>query len=626
MIVNRFVAIAEKYPYGSIPLDKVFEDAEQSESDEIVEAMYVIARRRQKAGSPLGIDELTNTVPFIIEEDTVRDAAIDISIQSLTASGYSYDRAVQAIMESTSSAVSQTSLAESEQINQVLLESITDIRRSVVELPCSFGSKGYDGQARYELRRILGSGNQGVVYEAIDTVFQEENLPSLVAVKVFHSDVDPEESKKEGARARRVRHKNVARVIDQGQAEDGQSYVTYELIEGQSLDAWVKQLPTPLTHRKACEIIIQLARGVQSAHAAGVIHRDLKPTNILMNRDDQPVITDFGISFAAASDPRLSSHYDTRGSLAFMAPEQYSDTSDGSIPSVDVYALGGVFYWLLTQRFPNGDTVNDALRWLELRNEGGPERFDDWNMDRRLKGIVCKALAMDPSARYQSSEMLAKDIEDYLDNRPIAWQMESVPQKMILFTKRNPVAVLLVLFLLLSISTGVGGVENARAGIRYERAQAASMLNIEQLNSQIEVEQERVRQVQDKAKLVRQIMVAWSDSVKTGENEKLTAANLFFLHLISSSGMLDDDPEYVEQVIKNRIKVAENYLATRELQNVSPIELAMWHEMLGLWYEDQDAMQSQNHYNIVSSLIAQYAPTDIVWRDRINDKLASLIK
>ncbi len=629
MIINRFVKIAEKYSDTSIPFTKVFADANLEESDDIVEAMYVIANRRLNAGHPVDIDELTDSIPFILEDDAVRDAAIDISIQGLTASGLSHEQAFETILELTSQAISETSqsisetkILESKAICAILQKSVVGIRQSDIDLPSPFGRPGYDEQARYELRRILGSGNQGTVYEAVDRVFQADGQPSLVAIKVFHSDSDPERSKNEGARARRVRHRNIARVIDQGRSEDGKLYVTYELIEGQPLDAWVKQLRSPVAIRQACLIAIDLSRGVQSAHSAGVVHRDLKPANILMTRNDDPVITDFGIAHAASSDPRLCSHYGTRGSLAFMAPEQFDQTSDGTMPSVDVYALGGILYWLITGRFPNGDTVSEAITWLEMRNEGGPRRIHTWDIDHRLQSIVMRALAVESSQRYQSPEMLAQDLEDYLLFRPIPWLNDSIVEKTKLFVRRNPFIVALNMLILFSITIGVGAWVNSKANIRFERAQAASILNVERLNSQIILEQDRVQQIRERNAIARIMVKAWSDTISTGQDESFTASNLLFLHMVTTSGMLDGDPEYAEKILNRRIEIAEDYLASAALVETSPVQQALWHEMLGVLYVGRDDLKSKDHLLAALILLEKHAPTDTVWRNRLSEKLS----
>ncbi len=623
MIINRFVEIAEKFPDRSIPLDKIFIDAQQAESDEIVEAMYVIASRRLNAGHPIEINELTDSIPFIIEDDAVRDAAVEISIRGLTSSGVSHEKALETILNATSSSVPESKVIESDKVSELLRESVTGVQQSIDQLPAQFGRKGHCGDTRYELRRILGSGNQGTVYEATDRVFQEDGLPSLVALKIFHSDSDPDRSRKEGARARRVRHKNLARVIDQGESDDGKSYVAYELIEGQPLDAWVKQRRTPLTTRQACKIVIDLARGVQSAHSAGVIHRDIKPTNILINRDDEPVITDFGIAYAVSSDPKLCSHYGTRGSLAFMAPEQFDQISDGSMPSVDVYALGGILYWLMTGKFPNGDTVGEALTWLEERNEGGPKRIDDWEVDHRLQCIIYRALAVESSERYPSPGMIAQDLEDYLSFRSLPWLDRSVLVKTKLFVRRNPFVVVLYVLILLSVGVGIGGWVNSRANIRYERAQAETALSIERLNAKVELEQDRVEQVKERTTIANILVKAWSDSIKVGQDKSLTASNLLFLHLISTSGLLDNDPLYAEKILTRRIEVAEEYIASVDVEQGSPIQQALWHEMLGMWYQSEDILKSKSHLLVALSLIEEFAPADTAWRDRLAQAMST---
>ncbi len=617
MIVNRFIEIAEGFADRDIPLGRVFQDAEIVESEHVVEAMYVISSRRLASGRPIQIDEIATAIPDLVVDQSVLDAAIDISMQGLIASGLTQDKAYDSLLESTSSILTKTNLIDDHEISTALRKSIERVHSFQINLPVDFGRPGLDAPNRYELRRILGSGNQGVVYEAVDRDFQEDGMPSLVALKVFHASADPERSRIEGARARRVKHKNVASVIDQGETEEGDSYLAYELIEGPQLDVWKKHLKSPLTPEHACRLVADLARGLQSAHTAGVVHRDIKPSNILVNRDEEPVITDFGIAHSSATDPRLCSHYGTRGSLAFMAPEQFDGTIDGAMPSVDIYALGGILFWLLTNSYPNGDVVSEALIWLEQRNEAGPTRIDLSGIDARLVAIMMRALCVDPSERYQSAEALAIDLQDYLSDRMIPWLDTHPLSKIRLFAKRNPLVVLLNLLVIASVGISVGVWVNGRAGILLERAQAQSAVEIERLNGQIGVEQERVAQIKERVNVIGVMMRAWSNAIESSKDEDRTTTNLLFLHFASTSGILVDDPEYAEKILNRRVEVAEEYLATTDLVNTSPIQRAMWHEMLGNWYADLDNQLSIVHRDEAISLVTDFAPNDNVWKNRI---------
>lgn len=614
--VNRFLELAKSYPDKSIPLEKIFEGASVSESEQIIDAMYAIADRRIRSGTPISIEELSSSIPDLVTDSSIMDAAIEISILGMTESGCTRDQAIHIISETQSSKITESMINESESITTILQNAICRINPILKDLPSLFGRPDNDGQARYELRRIIGCGNQGTVYEAVDRVFADEGEPSFVAVKIYHNaDVKP--SMKEGARARRVRHKNVASVIDQGQSAGGEYYVTYELIEGRSFDEWVKHRTTPLRQREACQLVIDIARGIQSAHAVGVIHRDIKPSNILINRMNEPIITDFGIAHTDSTDPRLCSQYGTRGSLAFMAPEQYDGSSDGAMPSVDIYAIGGILYWLLFDKYANGNTVSDAITWLEKRSQGGPHRLKRWDIDERLKSILTRALSVDPADRYQSAESFAQDLESYLAFMPIPWLEEPLHTKAVHFAKRNPIVVALNIAVMVLVGVSIWIRVDSMADIRFENAQSQNSLEIEKLNSQVAFEQERVEQVKEKSRLVQVLVESWSGVLNGSGGEDYTASNLLFLYMVSTSGLLADDPEYTEKILNRRIDVAKDYLASIDQETASPIRLALWHETIGSWYENNDDEQSKFHYKEAASLVQEYASGDTVWLESL---------
>ena len=199
---------------------------------------------------------------------------------------------------------------------------------------------------RYEIVALLGAGGMGTVYRARDLELEE-----TVALKVLRRElVDApgilERFRREVKLARRVTHRNVARVFDIGEHE-GEKFLTMEFIDGESLSALLaREGALPLA--RAAAIARAIAEGLASAHAAGVVHRDLKPDNVLLARDGRVVLTDFGIARAASSIAGASS---TMGGLlgtpAYMAPEQVEgrDDVDGR---ADVYAFGALLFELLT--------------------------------------------------------------------------------------------------------------------------------------------------------------------------------------------------------------------------------------------------------------------------------------
>jgi serine/threonine-protein kinase len=194
--------------------------------------------------------------------------------------------------------------------------------------------------ARYEILGLLGAGGMGNVYRARD-----RELDEVVALKLLRPEIVAaagalERFRREVKLARRVTHPNVARVFDIGE-HGGDRILTMELVDGESLSTLARREPLPLS--RVVEITRAICAGVGAAHAAGVVHRDLKPDNVLVAKDGRVVVTDFGIARAAAEGSRTLGFV---GTPAYMAPEQIDERATID-HRVDVYALGAVIYELL---------------------------------------------------------------------------------------------------------------------------------------------------------------------------------------------------------------------------------------------------------------------------------------
>ncbi|HVV86070.1 MAG TPA: serine/threonine-protein kinase, partial [Kofleriaceae bacterium] len=220
--------------------------------------------------------------------------------------------------------------------------------------------EGHDAQAlvgrtlggRFELLALLGQGGMGAVYRARD-----RELDEVVALKVVRGDLatQPEvlaRFRYEVKLARRVTHRNVARIFEAGTL-DGVAFFTMELVDGEALTTRIRaqgRLPVP----RAVAVAVELLDGLAAAHHAGVIHRDIKPDNLLVDRDGRVVITDFGIAAtrAVASDV-------IAGTPTYMAPEQ----AEGTVvtAAADVYAAGVVLAEMLTGAPPWSGTTREIL-------------------------------------------------------------------------------------------------------------------------------------------------------------------------------------------------------------------------------------------------------------------------
>jgi serine/threonine protein kinase len=192
---------------------------------------------------------------------------------------------------------------------------------------------------RYELIELIGHGGMGDVYRALDRELDEEVALKIVRDALINVPGVLERFRAEVKLARRVTHKNVARTYELGRA-DGLTFFTMELVAGESLTDRLRAGPLPVG--LAVAIAVELCDALAAAHAVGVVHRDLKPDNVLIARDGRVVLTDFGVA-AIAADESASS-----GTPRYMAPEQ--TRGEPATPACDVYALGLVLYEMVVGR------------------------------------------------------------------------------------------------------------------------------------------------------------------------------------------------------------------------------------------------------------------------------------
>jgi TolB-like protein/predicted Ser/Thr protein kinase len=253
---------------------------------------------------------------------------------------------------------------------------------------------------RYELLGLLGSGGMGNVYRVRDL-----ELDEVVALKFLRRDIMAaagmlERFRQEVKLARRVTHPNVARTFDIGEHR-GERFLTMEFVDGQSLTALIRRQGA-LPVARVVEIGVSLCAALSAAHAAGVVHRDLKPDNVLIERGGRVVVTDFGIARAVSSQTGGA----LAGTAAYMAPEQVRghERIDGR---ADLYALGAVLFELLLGQ---PAWVGDDLISMAVRKLADPPP-DPWiydpSMPEALANIVVQCMATQPEDRYASADEVA---------------------------------------------------------------------------------------------------------------------------------------------------------------------------------------------------------------------------
>jgi serine/threonine-protein kinase len=287
----------------------------------------------------------------------------------------------------------------------------------------------------YEVQAELGRGGMGVVYKA-----RHLRLGRAVALKMLLAGAyaSPDELarfQREAEAVAALHHVNVVQIYDVGDYE-GQPYFTMEFVEGGSLAE--KLAGTPLPVRPAAALVATLAGAVQAAHQGGILHRDLKPGNILLTADGTPKITDFGLA-RKLDQAGLTRTGTTLGTPSYMAPEQARGNPDAVAPAADLYALGAILYEMLTGRPPFcAETVAETLLQVLSQDPVPPSRLNA-SVPRDLETICCKCLHKEPKLRYSTAAAVADDLNRYLRGEAIAARPEGRLERLARRVRRKPV-------------------------------------------------------------------------------------------------------------------------------------------------------------------------------------------
>src|SRR5437016_7681974 len=268
----------------------------------------------------------------------------------------------------------------------------------------------------YELLEEVGRGGQGVVFRA-----RQKSLNRTVALKVISlgqwaTKAHLKRFRLEAEAAASLDHPCIVPIYEVGE-RDGQCYFSMKFVEGGQLDEVVKH--TPISIRQAVELIAKVARTVSYAHEHGILHRDIKPGNILLDAKGEPQLTDFGLARLVESESTVTRTLEVLGTPSYMAPEQAAGNNAKLTSATDVYGLGAVLYQLLTAHPPfAGGTTYETIKLL-LETEPRPPRLWNPKLDRDLSTICLKCLEKNPQRRFSSALGLAEDLERWLKHEPI---------------------------------------------------------------------------------------------------------------------------------------------------------------------------------------------------------------
>jgi eukaryotic-like serine/threonine-protein kinase len=278
----------------------------------------------------------------------------------------------------------------------------------------------------YEVLEKVGHGGMGIVFKARHKVSGE-----IVAVKVMNATLARhpvllKRFEQEFRTASRLDHPNIVRGLDYGEHED-RPYLVMEFVEGETLADRVER-DGRIEQKEAVRLIAQVAQGLRRAHKQGIIHRDVKPDNVLVTADGTAKLADLGLVREVETDRNLTRIGKALGTIQFMAPEQFRNAKNADVRS-DVYSLAATLYVAVTAQLPFPGEMPEA--WLDkVGNKFIPPRDHVPTLSRRLSRAICRALNPDPASRPGSARAFIEDVTGHSTRRTVVAEPEESPEEL----------------------------------------------------------------------------------------------------------------------------------------------------------------------------------------------------
>ena len=340
----------------------------------------------------------------------------------------------------------------------------------------------------YEILHEVARGGMGVVFRARQISLQRDVAVKMILAGQLATPELVQRFCREAEAAAKLRHPGIVRIYEIGEFES-QHYFSMEFIEGASLAECMGEfclrddLPRSehkMKEKAIADLMLKVARALDFAHQHGVLHRDMKPSNILVDEQGQPHLTDFGLAkLTGAEKSGLTIANAVLGTPGYLAPEQVEGQFDRVTTATDVYGLGATLYELLTGQPPFAGASAFETMWMAVHQDIKPPRAINPSIPQDLETIALRCLEKRPEQRYGSASVVADELERFLQNEPIQARPVSQLEYMIRLTRRNPRMSALIGALLLTFLVGCGVSMWQRN--RAERSNLALLESVEHL-------------------------------------------------------------------------------------------------------------------------------------------------
>lgn len=586
------------------------------EDHDVADSIEADARERLTRGLPLTIERYLVAVPGIENMRIALDAAIEFALRAAIGAGVPEAEAARSLAKQHPrlAAAIETAVALSDG-----LASTTTLGRSAgrsvpLQVPCEYGPRLPDGRRRFDVRERLGIGAQGEVYLAADHLLSEPDKPAWVAIKRLRpvAAVDAaSHAAAESLKARRIDHPHVVRVLDRGTDERSIEYIVYEHVDAGDLARWFSQRNDRVSPREAARLVAMIARGVHAAHVAGVVHCDLKPSNILLTRAGEPKVADFGVAAAVRSNSGRIPDATPVGNLAYIAPEQYRAEEGAQAIPADVYALGGLLYFLLTGKAPNGDSpARVAARHARLDSPAPSPRGARNDVDDDLDAICRRALAPRPADRQPSAHALAEDLDAFLAHRPLEWRSPALWRRTALFARRQPLVSAAAMLVALAV---VG----AAAGIARSHAVAQQKILMQQNEALKKVHAEQKRAIDSSLTLLNSMAHIMRSKSEGGVGIDWMPGLTMMESLAGPMIFSDQSNQQTADLWSNRVRIVNELVQDLESRGrAGDYETLLWRDALAFWALRIGQHEAAQQYLDVNETFyeSMLAPGDR-WRD-----------